>query len=149
MWVLTPSGVWAATTAAANTSANRTHITLFTVQASNGGTVAWDFLLLFPGRLLRRASRAKRVGQPVIAFVARVLVQEAVDLVPGHLDRPWPCPRVGIGDGELIVDRLRVDSPEPFDEHHVLGRVAESGAPRLVGEIGGLDDERVAVPAAA
>src|SRR5688572_18043048 len=46
MWVLTPSGVWAATTAAANTSANRTHITFLTVQPPVvGQSVEYDLAL--------------------------------------------------------------------------------------------------------
>jgi hypothetical protein len=52
-------------------------------------------------------------------------------------------------DGELVVDRLRVDARETLGDAIGFGiRVLEDHA--IVGsEIGGLDDQRVAVPVPA
>src|SRR4030095_7397538 len=51
-----------------------------------------------------------------------------------------------IVDGELVEQRVRIHAAKSFGEPHVLACSPESGP---VGEISGLDDERVAVPVAA
>ena len=62
-----------------------------------------------------------------------------------NLRAPRARPGGRIIDRELIEDRVGVDAREAF--HHVQ-RLAGSLEARLVGEVSGLDDKRLALPTA-
>src|SRR3989442_3803277 len=99
------------------------------------------------GRLrFKSASAAKDAGQRVVAFMTSVLVQRFFSSEPRVLPRPQPIPCCRIFDRETVQDRLVAGAREPFDHLQVLARSAEL---RLVGEVGRLDDERVAFPSAS
>src|SRR5262245_48337243 len=86
---------------------------------------------------------AKDVAQRVVAFVARVLVDEAVGRRPRVLRAPRPGPRRRIVDRELVAQRVRASAREALDDVQVFARAAEAG---LVAEVRGVDDQRVAFP---
>ena len=88
---------------------------------------------------------AEDVAQRVVGFVARVLEHQVVGRRPRLLAGPGPYPRLRILDRELIPERLRVDAREALDDVQVLARASEAG---LVGEVGRVDDQRVALPPA-
>src|SRR5687767_15328749 len=71
--------------------------------------------------------------------------------LPRKRDRPWSRPRARIVDRHLVLQRVRVDEPETLGQ---LDRFARSSTPVATNtvpavEIRCLDDQRVAVPAAA
>src|SRR5438094_134244 len=82
--------------------------------------------------------------------MTRVLENRAWDFSHRNLSRPRTRPGLRIVDGELVFDGLRVNSSEAFDHAQpIADNPVETPNQRLVVEIGGLDDERIAVPAAA
>src|SRR5688572_4330184 len=98
-----------------------------------------------PGRgALFLAGAAEDALHAVVALVARVLEQLLAGVHVGNRERPRPGERAGIGDGHAVVDLARADAGEALDQLQVLGRAAVK---HLVGEVAGLDHERVAVPA--
>ena len=95
--------------------------------------------------LLLRADEHAR-HDVVVAFVAGELVQRLFPLPQRHRRRPRSGPRRGIGERHLVRDRVRRYARESLDERQMLGRAHEVA---LVGEVGRLDDKRVAFPTAA
>ena len=65
---------------------------------------------------------------------------------PRDFGRPGPGPGGGILDRERVVDRVRVDAREPLVD---VQRRRGDSEPRLVVEVGRVDDQRVAFPVAA
>ena len=53
--------------------------------------------------------------------------------------RPWPCPRVGIADGNLVIDPVLRHTGELLDEMEMLARAQEIALRRKIGR---LDDQR-------
>src|SRR6185295_5831856 len=107
-------------------------------------------LLLLLGRrlgclLLLVARALQDAGQRVVPFVARVLEHALVGT--RHRDRGAPRPRPGVGilDGELVAQGLRALAREPLDQVQPGRRAAEAALER---EVGRVDDQRVAIPAA-
>src|SRR5262249_41211703 len=96
--------------------------------------------------LIFDALGAKDIGEPVIAFMARVLVNRAGYLPEWNGRRPGSSPRMGVVNGKTIVDCVRVDAREALDHVKAAGGIPELN---LVVEVRGLDDERVAFPVAA
>src|SRR5262249_27325634 len=86
---------------------------------------------------------AKNVAERVVAFVARVLEEPLAGDRPRLLAGPRPHPRVRILDRETVAQRLCIDPREALDDVQVLARAAEAC---LVGEVRGVDDERIALP---
>ena len=84
--------------------------------------------------------------QAVVPLVAGVLVDRPVGLRHRIRHGPRPRPRRRIVDREAIVERVGVDAREALDEVQILARSAEV---RPVGEVRRVDDQRVALPAAA
>ena len=83
----------------------------------------------------------------VVVFVARVFVQLIFGLVPGNDRRPGSASRCRILDRKLIGNDVRFDAREPLREFEGLRIGFAKGTVRS--EIGGLDDQRVAIPPAA
>ena len=92
--------------------------------------------------------------------MARVLEERLVDPAQGQLARPGTRPPRRVLDRELVADRVGVDPREPLDDAEALGAAPVGGAdadhvvaerrPLLAaGDAAGLDDEGVALPAAA
>src|SRR4051812_11852619 len=108
-------------------------------------TVSFSFRTSLGSRLfLLPESRAlQNVLHGVIAFMAGVLVNVPARRRPRHLTRPRPFPRRRVLYRETIQQRLVIHTSEPLHHVQVLRRSAE---PRLVGEIRGVDNERVAFP---
>ena len=100
------------------------------------------------GGLLFKPSTAEDGRHAVIPLVTRVLVEQILVLYHWHLGGPWSHPCRLIGDRVLVDQRLRIQPREPLGQRQALAR-AQSGATHLVMfpvEIGGFDDERLAVP---
>src|SRR4051812_9312616 len=104
-----------------------------------------------PRRALRlgsflHAGTGENAGEAVVPFVARVLVERTGR--PGHRQLTTPAAYEGLGivDRELVKERVGVDPCVALNQVQVVGRAAEI---RLVGEVGDVDHERVALPAAA
>src|SRR5207253_955673 len=97
-------------------------------------------------------SRAnKKVDDVEVVFVAAVLVQllGGIDLVPRNERGPWPGPRRRILDGELVVERRRVDAREALGDLE-RRRIRALKHHAVVGpEVRRLDDERGPVTVAA
>src|SRR5947209_2497395 len=77
----------------------------------------WKSLFLF-----LRACAAQNACHRVVGFVARVLVDGTVARHHRKRHGPWPREHARVVHRELIVERLRVDSPEPLDETHLSVR---------------------------
>src|SRR5262252_1702521 len=106
-------------------------------------------LLLRVGRLggfLFPARAAQDVAQPIVAFVTGELVDRSVG--PNHRvgHGPGPRPRRRIVYREAVLEGVGIEAREAFDEMEVRAGAAEA---RLVGEVGRVDDERVALPVSA
>src|SRR5262249_5247003 len=113
----------------------------------------------FVSRGFIRTRTAEDVGHGVIPLVARVFEQASILLLPHWKRRgPGPGERFRILDREPVVDGVRVDTPEALD-HTQRSRVVDLRGHtairtawidrRLVGEVGHLDDQRVALPVSA
>src|SRR5437667_6028089 len=77
--------------------------------------------------------------------MAGVLVHALVGRYPGILSSPRPIPRCRILDREPIQEVAIASAHESLGYLQVLARSLE---PSLVGEVRGLDDERLAFPTA-
>src|ERR1700704_3654617 len=98
--------------------------------------------LLFVG-----ASGAQDVPKAVVAFVARILERRLRRILREvHRERPRLRPRRRVLVAHRPLNGLRRGRPEPFDEAQLLARAPIRGA---LEEVRGLDDQGVAVPAAA
>ena len=91
--------------------------------------------------------------QPAIAFMAGIL-QDRLTFVlrQRHRKRPWRRPRFRIIDRDLIKQRIRLGAGEALDqaERVAHGDVAPvTAGPESAVEVGGFDDERITIPAAA
>ena len=104
----------------------------------------------FRERLLVHAGADEQRRQPVVPLVAPRLVVDPVLPValPRQLlaDRPRRHPRRRILDRHLVFERVLVEARVAFDQAPVRARFAEGELGR---EVGGLDDQGVALPAAA
>src|SRR6516164_11761969 len=99
---------------------------------------------LLAGFFLGHASAAERVGEAIIRLVTRVLVKLALNLGDRHFSGPRLGPHPRILHRELVEDRLVIDAGEPFDDVQVLGSLEGI----QIGEIGGIDHQRVPFPMA-
>jgi len=80
-----------------------------------------------------------------ISFVAVVFVNWARCGEPRDFSSPLAREGGGVVDGELIQQRIGVRASEALDHMQVLVGTSEA---RFSIEIGGINDQRVAVPAA-
>ena len=92
------------------------------------------------------ASATKEVHHAVVPFVTRVLVEPILRLYQRKRCRPRSRPGFRIMGRELVVDRIRIDAREPFDQTQGVPRSPEV---RPIGEIRRLDHQGIALPAAA
>src|SRR5207249_11770141 len=90
-----------------------------------------------------RARQCVRLA--VVAFVAGMLKDRSHGLFEEDLCGPWFCPGRRIIDGELIANRVFVRACETLDHMHLLAGALEN---RLVREVGAINDQRIAFPAA-
>src|SRR6266567_3071673 len=100
-----------------------------------------SFFSLFLG-----AGSAEVIRQAVISLVTGELKYRVLGLHHGKLRFPWSCPRRGIFDREFVPDSLLVDACEAFDHMQVFTGSSEVSR---VGEIGCVDGQCIALPAAA
>src|SRR6266704_369761 len=96
--------------------------------------------------LLLGASSAEVVRQSVISLVTGELKYRAIDPDHGKLGFPWSCPCCRIFDREFVEDGVLIDACEAFDHMQVFTGSSEVS---LIGEIRCVDDQRIALPAAA
>src|SRR3989475_3235066 len=116
--------------------------------------------------LLLRPGPAQHVWNRVIPLVACVLEHAPIELRQRCRGGPGLHERLRSGDGEPVINRVRIDAREALDERHVgrskggvvsLSQWFAVREPHEVGgellylvvEISGLDDQRLAFPAAA
>ena len=100
----------------------------------------------FFGVLLLRAGPGKdAVHHVVIPFVARELIELVPGLLQANRRRPRLRPRRRVVDRNLVIDPVRADTREPFNQVQVFGGSQEAA---LGGKIGGVDDQRLPLPAA-
>src|SRR3989442_5526531 len=100
----------------------------------------------FLGGLLRCARTGKDAQHPFsVPLVTRILVDLGLNLLEINGDGPGPGPRSRVGEGDFVVDRIRRDTGEAFDDMQVFRR---SQKVVLEGEVRGVDDQRCAVPSA-
>src|SRR2546426_3127000 len=71
------------------------------------------------GGLLLGASSAEDANNAIIPLVAGVLIDRNLSLRHGNRDRPGSCPRRGIVDRVLELDRVSIDAPEALDHMQV------------------------------
>ena len=107
---------------------------------------AWIACGSLRGLFLREASAPEDVRHAVVPFVAGILVQRTLGRDHRNFRAPWPGPRVGIVNRKLVEDPVGAHAREAFDDMQGGTRSLERGP---VGEIRRVDDERVALPAAA
>ena len=81
--------------------------------------------------------------EPVIRFVAGVLVDPSIARNRGQLHRPRPREGRRIVDGDAIGEDAGRGAGKPLDETQILSCSPVIG---LIREVRGLDDERVAFP---
>src|SRR5262245_16046838 len=106
------------------------------------------------GDALFRTVPRQDVRHSVVAFMARDLEQRVLRALHRNLDRPGTGEHGRVLDASLIQERVCVGSREPLDHAEVLvaqaAEVLHAEAALLVElEVGGLDDERIALPSAA
>src|SRR5258707_1084361 len=95
--------------------------------------------------LLLGASSTEVIRQAVISLVTGELKYRALDLHHGKLRFPRSCPGCWIFNREFVEDGVLVDACEAFDHVQVFTGSSEVS---LIGEIGCVDDQRIALPAA-
>src|SRR5882672_6795309 len=103
-------------------------------------------LLLLFALFLLVPGAAENVGEGVIALVTGVLIDPLVALRHRQLCRPRARERCRVVDGEFVEQRVRVRAREALGQVEILTGAAER---ILIGEVGRVDDEGVAVPATA
>ena len=106
----------------------------------------WDPTLSPPWRPpqpSRRPRTTKNAEHAVIAFVARELVDLPVERLQSEGRRPWSGIRGRVIERVPILDRVNIDTGEPFNEMQALRGPLKA---RLAVEVAGLDDQRVALP---
>src|SRR5207245_2290686 len=92
---------------------------------------------------LHVTSDTEDVRQIVIPPVTCVLVEQTLRPCHGNLCAPGSRPGCRVVDGECVPNRVSVDPREAFDDvQGFTGTLKVS----LVGEVRGVDDERVALP---
>src|SRR6185503_7123111 len=99
-------------------------------------------------RLLVGARAAEDIPHGIVPLVTGVLEDFVLSLVAleRYANRPRFRKRRGIIDRHGVRDRIRPRSRESLDQAQRFARASEVG---LVGEVGDLDDERVALPVTA
>src|SRR5207253_4219494 len=109
---------------------------------------AWSLLrlALARGLALLEAVAAKHVGDRLVPFVARVLVDQFVLQLQRNHHGPRRGPRRRVVHRELVFEDLRPDAREALGEPQVLVRPREIALRR---EVRRVDDERVAFPVSA
>src|SRR6185436_17000950 len=98
------------------------------------------------GLFLGVASAPEDARHAVVAFMAGILEQRPLGGDHRNFRAPWPGPCGGIVNRKLVEDPVGADAREAFDDMQRCTRSLERGP---VGEIRRVDDERVALPAAA
>src|SRR5215510_847097 len=110
---------------------------------------------LFRGLGLLHALAAEDVPNTASPLVARVLKDLILGIpLPGNHDRPGPCPRFWVLDGGVVVNSVLADGYKAFSQMKVPeGHSCSDDDPRgdathmlLVGEIGRIDNQDVALP---
>ena len=106
------------------------------------------------GGALFGAMAGKDVGHPVIAFVARHLVERGVRAIHRQLHRPRFREHGRILNRRLVGDGVGIGAREALDDAQVLVtepvEIADAEAALVVElQVAGFDDERAAFPAAA
>src|SRR5262249_41112076 len=96
-----------------------------------------------PPRRVTHASSAEHILECVVALMTRVLVHDLIGPDPWILARPRSLPGRRVLNRKPIEQRLGVEPAEPLDHMEILARALKL---RLVGEVGRVDDERVALP---
>src|SRR5271170_1634278 len=96
-------------------------------------------------RSIRLPGPAKNVRHGVVPFVTGVFKNRTCGRDKRVFHRPILRESGGVVDSDPVQDRVGVHPPKPFDDMQVLSRSAESS---LVGEIGSVHHQRVAVPMA-
>ena len=96
------------------------------------------------GRALFGARARQDTGEPEVAFVTGVLVDVLIAAPQRNHQRPRPGPGLRIVDRDSILQRIRSDASEALGQTQRVGCDQEAAA-----QIGGLDDQRVAVPVTA
>src|SRR5688572_23895892 len=108
---------------------------------------------VFGERAVLGTLSGKRVADRLIAFMTLVGKQHAaVERRQRDRDRERRRIRDGIVDGQLVLDDIVGDPPDPLGHLHLVAvaqTVAVEADARLVRQVDRFDDERVAFPAAA
>src|SRR2546428_7654786 len=102
------------------------------------------------------ASAFEEVYEAVVPLVTGVLEDRPIKPADGYFPRPGSRPRRGVLDREFVTDPVCIDASEALDHmQRVAGQDVLSSVPRgpseigLVGEVGRVDDQRVAFPVTA
>src|SRR5262245_19931043 len=117
-------------------------------------TVLTDFSrvrsLPYAVRLLLDPGTTQKARQPVVALVTARLGVNPILLirlpVERVLDRPWPRPCRGVLHRGHVFDGVRAGPCIALHDMHIAARPHEV---HLEGEVGDIDDERIAFPAPA
>src|SRR6188474_1846218 len=107
----------------------------FVAAIDSSRALLWLFRAIL-GFLQPRA--LQHVRHRVVALVTGVLEQAVCGRLPRILAGPCTLPGRRILDGEAIQERVRVDSPDAFDDMQLIARAVEL---RFAGEIRGVHDE--------
>ena len=86
-----------------------------------------DRVQLLARPFVRDASAPEDVHQPVVPFVAGILVQGTLGRGHRNFRAPWPGPRVGIVNRELVKDLVGAHAGEAFDDVQGGTRSLERG----------------------
>src|SRR5882762_1550672 len=100
--------------------------------------------------LFALAGAAQEMTHVVIIFVASILIHllGGINTGPGNSYGPWPSPGVRILHGVFVIDRPGVHAGKALSEaeRRRIGFLEDVG---IRPEIGGLKDQRIALPMAA
>src|SRR6516225_7427493 len=91
------------------------------------------------------ASTGQYAIETVIVFMAGVFVKQP-GFGPGDGGGPWLSPSGRVADGEAVVDAVVGDARPALHQAYVFCGSLEA---HLAAEVGGFDDQRVALPMAA
>ena len=119
------------------------------IEHLDAGVPSREFRFLlrsFLGGLLVGARSRQDIEHAIVPLVTRVLEYRPLSLPHGKHRCPGSCERLRIVDRVLVAQGVSVDAREAFDHVHLL---AGSFEHRLIGEIGRVDDKRIALPVAA
>src|SRR6266567_5530493 len=93
--------------------------------------------------LLVEPGSGENTHHALIRLVTRVLIDLFVSQLQRNHGCPGPRPRRRIVDRDFVVDSVRADARETFDDVQVLVRSPEVTLGRVIGRV---DDQRVALP---